>query len=340
MISVTGDDLELLKTPGFDKTGYFPIYAAGPTCAYFNFADADEACRQLPMLFWLGKQFGQNRFILENQEILRKSLRRNDEIDPFNLIWYQPVLNGNQNLPATRLFSDINVLFMRSDWAVTSAVSIACKGGSNQADHAHLDLGSFVFDMNGTRWAYDLGRDNYDLPGYFDLSEGGGRWNYFRLNTYSHNTLVINGDNQRATAHAEFMEVKISDDEASGTLNLSEAYIPHATSVYRTFRRTKNSAIIVEDIIQWAGIEKHIQWQMLTDAEISLSGPKAELRKKGKRICAQILQPEKSVFEVISAEQKEPEHSNVGFRQLIIRKEETGETTTIIVSFCVIPCDI
>ena len=52
---VTGNDLGLSKTKGFDKTGLFPIYTAGPNDRYFNFADADENYKPLPVLFWLGK---------------------------------------------------------------------------------------------------------------------------------------------------------------------------------------------------------------------------------------------------------------------------------------------
>lgn len=51
--------------------------------------------------------------------------------------------------------------------AVTVAVGVGvaqgCKGGNNSWNHAHMDVGSFVYDWNGQRWAEDMGADNYGL---------------------------------------------------------------------------------------------------------------------------------------------------------------------------------
>jgi hypothetical protein len=63
---------------------------------------------------------------------------------------------------------------LRSEWENPQALCVAFKAGDNKANHSHLDLGSFVFDAAGVRWAMDLGADNYNLPGYF----GKQRWDY------------------------------------------------------------------------------------------------------------------------------------------------------------------
>ena len=77
---------------------------------------------------------------------------------------------------------------MRSAWDDPNAVSVDFKAGDNKANHSHLDLGSFIVDALGVRWACDLGADDYNMPGYF----GGKRWTYYRLRAEGHNTLVIN----------------------------------------------------------------------------------------------------------------------------------------------------
>jgi len=89
---------------------------------------------------------------------------------------------------------------------------------------------------------------------------------------------------------------------------------------------------MVQDKIDWAGSQKLVQWQMLTDAEIQLFGRNAELRKGRKKIYATLLQPDDAVFEVISAERGEPEERNNGFKQLIVKKTEKGNSTEISVS--------
>jgi hypothetical protein len=328
---VTGNDFGLLKTKGFDKTGLFPIYLNGPNDRFFNFADADETCNPLPVLFWLGKQFNIDACINENHRLLHHATIQNSDIDAFNLVWYEPIKSNSLQLPLNKYFDDIQLGVFRSEWGNPESTFIAFKGGYNQADHAHLDLGSFVLDMKGVRWASELGRDNYDLPGYFDLSEGGGRWNYFRLNTKSHNTLVLNEDIQRASAKAEIGFTEF-EDESLVCIDLSEAYIPHAVSVIRTIKLQNKEKVIISDEVEWRGTQKSFQWQMLTDAEIILDGNKAVLIKAGKKIVASILQPAESVFKVISAEQEEPQLKNTGYKLLIVRNTETGNFTKIEVS--------
>ena len=161
--------------------------------------------RHIPALFWLGSHFKLDASINENHRLLKISIDNNQPFDAFNLVWYVPALANAEPLPTNRLFSGIDAGYMRKAWDKKS-LSIAFKGGYNLADHAHLDMGTFVLDYDGVRWASDLGRDNYDLPLYFQRIAGGGRWRYFRLNTHSHNTLVLNNDNQRADARAKIIE--------------------------------------------------------------------------------------------------------------------------------------
>lgn len=326
---VIHNDFGLSKTEGFEKTGLFPIYLAGPKDRFFNFADADEDYNSLPVLFWLGKQFNNDHYITENHRLLIKAINAKVNFDAFNLVWYMPAKNKSLELPLNYHFSDIELGVFRSGWENPNATFIAFKGGNNQADHAHLDLGSFVLDMNGVRWASELGRDSYDLPDYFDLSEGGGRWNYFRLNTKSHNTLVLNNDNQRALAKAAIISFEEKEDEKVAEIDLSEAYQPHAESVIRTIRLQNKGNVIISDTVEWAGSNKLFQWQMLTDAEIILGGNTAELFKDGEKMNVSILQPSDAVFEIISAEQEEPQLENVGYKLLIVRNTESGNSTKI-----------
>ena len=65
------------------------------------------------------------------------------------------------------------------------------KGGSPGTNHAHMDVGSFVVDMQGVRWAVDLGGQGYhglesrgvDL---WNRGQDSERWTVFRLNNFGH----------------------------------------------------------------------------------------------------------------------------------------------------------
>lgn len=69
------------------------------------------------------------------------------------------------------------IVTMRSSWNPESSF-VGIHAGDNQASHGDLDIGTFVIDALGERWAIDLGMDNYNLPGYFDKKSN--RWNYYR----------------------------------------------------------------------------------------------------------------------------------------------------------------
>src|SRR5262249_60397101 len=95
-----------------------------------------------------------------------------------DLIWYQPVGQDpvSAKWPTRKIFKGVNVAFLRNDWLAPDATWIGVKGGRNNVNHSHLDLGSFVLDAHGTRWALDLGGGKNNLPGYF----GGERFYYYR----------------------------------------------------------------------------------------------------------------------------------------------------------------
>ena len=119
---------------------------------------------------------------------------RAKQADPLNLIWLQrdgKLPQGTQ-WPLDTIFPGVQCAFFRSSWEDPNALFLAVKGGDNKAPHAHLDLGSFVLDAGGVRWAADLGPDDYNLPGYF----GKQRWGYYRMRTESHNTPLVDQENQ------------------------------------------------------------------------------------------------------------------------------------------------
>lgn len=53
---------------------------------------------------------------------------------------------------------------LRSSWNDKRATYVGIKAGSANNGHGHMDIGSFILEANGVRWAVDLGRDGYTLP--------------------------------------------------------------------------------------------------------------------------------------------------------------------------------
>ena len=186
-----GTDLGLATMSGFPETGNFRIQSIGPTSRSFNFADASENVGPASQMYWLARKFDHPEYAAAERAAFPRSS------DAMGLLWFDG-RGSTDKLPLDAIFRGVDVAFFRSAFDDPKAWYVGFKGGNNKANHSHLDLGTFVLDALGQRWACDLGGDNYDLPAYF----GKNRWTYYRLRTEAHNTLTINGENQPTAARA------------------------------------------------------------------------------------------------------------------------------------------
>lgn len=319
--SALGTDFGLSAAKGFEQAGYFPLHASGPTGLYFNYADASESLRRnIPSLFWLARRYGNPVFA----EAEREMIKTRGGGEPLDLVWYVPP----DGRPVPPLEPDkhfrgrVEVACFRSAWKDPQAFYVAVKAGFNQVNHGNLDLGSFVLEALGERWARDLGGDDYNLPGYWDGKPKGRRWTYYRLGSFSHNVCTINGQPQDALAESKFLKF------APGlvTVDLAAAYRPHARVALRGIQLLDNRRrVLVQDdfLLDSPG---EILWGMTTGAEIAADGPRAVLSQKGKQLVVRIVSPAGARFETESAERPPPENPNKGMRRLVARlKDQRGE---------------
>jgi Heparinase II/III-like protein len=330
LTTATGTDMGLSSRSGFDRAGLFPLHCTGTSSEYFNYADSETVSAAKPVLFWFGERFDLPNCIAENHRLLRL---RPDALHPFDLLWYQPLPGVIPALPTAARFGRSEVFFARAAWNDPESVFVGLKAGSGQLDHAHLDLGSFVMDALGVRWAADLGADDYDLPGYWDSGTAGNRWKYYRLSNWSHNTLVLNGHLQDATAVTVISRSNLSESSPFGIVDLSAAYSRYAHSLSRGAALIDNCGVLIQDEIAWRPDRKPrvVRWQMMTDAEITLEGAEATLTKSGQFLQARILSPQGARFAIASPHQKAPQNPNTEFRQLVMEHSESAGETCIAV---------
>ncbi len=326
--ALSGQTYGLTGIKGLSEAGYFPIYTTGPTGYYLNFADSHFKNARKPMasMFWLASTF--NNFDFSNDE---HRMLYNYNADPGHIIWYVPPQKKSGELPLHKFFeSEVQLLTLRTGWN-TDASFIGIKAGFNQVNHGHLDLGNFEFDALGKRWAIDLGSDNYNLPGYWDNSPGGKRWDIYRLGSKSHNVITINDKNQHALAESHFLEYNLNNEEPYGIIDLTSAFPEISESLHRGVKlMNQGTTIVLQDEVVLKDTAA-ITWGMTTEADITVDHQTALLQMGEKQLNATILSPETAVFIVESAEQKAPEKANTGFQRLIIYiPETTGETISVV----------
>ena len=199
---------------------------------------------------------------------------------------------------------------------------MAAKGGNNNptSGNVHLDLGSFQMEALGVTWAYDLGSDDYFLPGYWAYLEGGQRWTYYRVNSHSHNVPMINNLNQLVSGVAIVKKHAENISEPYITFDLTSAYINNAFSVMREIKLINNrKAVQITDSFNLKALSD-VYWGMTTPASIQiLPNGEALLTNNCKQLTAKILYPPGANFYSESCYQALPQNPNTGFSRLMVK---------------------
>lgn len=327
--SALNTDFGLSKQPGLPETAWFPLLTTGPTGLLLNFADCGENSLRKPMptLFWLSRMYD-----LPAVAALEHALLESEPAEALHLVWYLPRPDTSFAAPPLdRVFrGSVPVAVTRSAWNDPEALFAGVKGGYNQVNHGHLDLGNFEFEALGVRWARDLGSDDYNLPGYFDRKPEGRRWLYYRNISQSHNVPLIDGKGQDPLGTAEIIRTGSDASGAWAVLDLSSAYKNQARSVLRGVASIdgRRSLVVQDEFALKAPTA--LTWGMTTDATIELAGTNvAMLSQNGKRLRAQILSPQNGSFSVESAEQPEPQRANKGVRRLLAGVPAGADSVTI-----------
>lgn len=316
--------------PELGRSGLFHVQTVGPTNLYFNYGDAKRIAFFSPVLFWMAHHYDEPVYGWYERELIRKDLARmqsgalmqEDTLDRFLAllaVWYTDAGHdlSYDDLPYDTHFEGAAAVgAMRSGWT-DDALYLGFKGGDNQAHHGHLDIGSFVLDAEGIRWALDLGSDSYSLPGYFDFS--GPRWRYFRLNNHGHNTLVLNDDLQQIHATAGLARFVSTPDLAYAVVDMSAAYADYAWPVRRGFALLDRTRVLVQDEVLPYDSGLKIRWGMVTGAAVTINGTSATLTQDGKALRADILEPPNAVFTLRSTVPGDArEEDNTGTAMLTI----------------------
>jgi hypothetical protein len=269
-------------------------------------------------MFWLARKFDRPIYGWYERQVAGPGA--------LDMLWYQAGSAGPKSaqLPLDKYFRGPEVVTMRSEWENPQALFVGFKAGDNKASHSHLDLGSFVFDALGVRWAMDLGADDYNLPAYF----GNKRWTYYRLRAEGQNTLVINpgaAPDQDPAAATRMLRFQSRPQGSFAIADLTPAYRKEASRVWRGITLLEHGRMMVQDEIQ-AEKPAEVWWFMHTPTVLKIEedGRTATLSQIGKELRAEILSPPGARFQTMAAQplpnspQPERQARNEGVRKLAI----------------------
>ncbi|KAJ7091353.1 chondroitin AC/alginate lyase [Mycena belliarum] len=301
LVTATGSDYGLFSVnPNLWQVGLFHMYGQGAT-SLFNWGDngPNKYTATANSLILYASQFNQPQFALFQRD-------QHDSADPWNMFWYNPQVSGAfwDGLPLDRAFdnSTDQWMSMRSSWTDGNALFVGIKAGTLQGHQTHndLDVGDFVLDALGTRWAGELGDGDYLSPDYFSNdTQGSARWMYYRKMTEGQNTILIGATNQNVAAKptinhgtsnttqgSSTVFTPPSDSTAFFTTDMTSAYFS-ATSVKRGIRllNGRKQVLLQDEITATASV----MWRMHTNATVSISGTSATLTLDGKTMDVSIV---------------------------------------------------
>jgi len=213
---------------------------------------------------------------------------RSDAAEPFSMLYYNETHVGAwwNGLAFDRWFSSANESWasMRSSWTSNDGVYLAMRAAlsTHHATHQDLDVGTFVLDAMGERWAGELGSGNYLAQNYFsNETQESERWYYYRKRTEGQNTFNIIGKNQvvdviptvkfDSTKEVQNASTSTSFDASTAAYFWSDNTVSYtdATSIKRGTRIfNKRRQVLVQDEVSTSADG---QWRMHTNATVNIN---------------------------------------------------------------------
>ncbi|NGM61057.1 heparinase [Sphingobacterium sp. SGG-5] len=279
--SALGTDGGLHSSTGFMQTADYITYMTGSVGLCFNYADCAKAEVPNPVLFWFAKKANNPSLVINERKLMQGGGRyirsfSEDRLMPLALIF--GIDHDFGQVPASPTdklyvgYGEVPVAVVKAgrDGAVAKYVGI--KGGAAGSAHGHMDAGSFVFEMDGVRWAIDLGLQSYitleskgvDL---WNMGQSSQRWDVLRINNHFHNTLTINGNRHLVNGKAEIKQVFDTDAKRGVLLDLTPVFKNDLEHAEREITLMNEDYLAVTDELRTNNNPATLRWSMVTNAE-------------------------------------------------------------------------
>lgn len=286
METATGKDFGYWDLPGMELTPYYGEALSGAGGVY-NYGDNTEVVSNCAAQAWFAYKYHDNGLMqMRYSNILSRGLTTNW----YDLLMLRPeMMNGSSSMANDMLYQDKNIVSLRTSWTDSlNGFFVGAKGGQNGESHFHYDLGGFVMDVGGVRFAYELGREGYTI------TQNDTETYQYKKRAEGHNTYVINPDEtpgQGDTALAEVTEFMSKDKGSYAVIDLTQAY-GEALDMKRGFMLTNDrQSLIIQDEVSLAGASE-VYWFMHTagDIEVAEDGKSVYITNSGVTIKMEMLE--------------------------------------------------
>jgi len=289
-------DFGLSAMPGFLRSTGFMAHMTGPSGRPFNYSDAGSGGGFHPAMCWMAGKLGDPSVLYMDRMHLQRSgveSRVGDRLIPAALLWKGDFRMDKIPTPKELMWVGHGknpIAMMRTSWTDPNAIWVAMKGGSGNINHAHMDVGSYVMEADGIRWAMDFGMQEYESLEskgikLFGRAQDAQRWTIFRLNNFTHNTITVDSQLQRVEGYAPIIASGSKKEFMHAVTDLGAVYMGQLAGARRGIAIAGGKHVVVRD--EWMARDKEtkVRWTLLTPANVQITGPnEALLSKDGKTI--------------------------------------------------------
>lgn len=295
-----GKDYGLKINDGFSRTAEYLENMKGPMGNPFNYSDAGSGGGMQPAMFWFANRLNNPSLLWSEKYQMVNKNPSNDRLLPAVMIWSGGMSMDKITAPSSMIWVGQGknpVALMRTSWTGPNAIYVAIKGGSPSVNHGHMDVGSFIMDANGERWAMDFGMQDYNSletagVDLWNMKQNSQRWEVFRYNNFAHNTLTVNNQLQVVGGYAPITSWSDKPEMMNAITDITSIYNEHLQKAIRGIAIIDNQYVTVNDEIETIALETVIRWNLLTSATVSITGENsALLTKNGKSLTIKVKEP-------------------------------------------------
>lgn len=290
-------DFGLSEHKGFKKTGDYFVQMTGPTGLFFNYADCGQRGREVyPEIVWFSRHYSRPDWLWGEKPALEcyrtkagQGMSGGSCFLPMTLIWMGQAEPVKPAIQCWKGDGNNPVAVLRSGWEEES-LYVAIKGGSPSVNHGHMDIGSFVLDVDGVRWALDLGMQDYNRVeqmgvSLFNMRQDSQRWQIMRYTNLWHNTLAVDEQLQHVEGFAPITEFVPDQPKPRVVVDMSRVYAGQLDTAMRSVQISADRTTWIHDRVKAVNKDVTVRWSMVTPAEVEIqSSGTALLKKDGKML--------------------------------------------------------
>lgn len=306
-----GDDRGLSLTPGFLQTADFLKHMITPTGKNFNWSDNGLGANLSPAMFWFAEKTGNPSVLWSEKQFLGvgdfskfKGIRELPAI----MVWGKNIPLQQITVPTEKFWmgQGLNpVAMMRTSWTDPAAIYLGFKSGSPSVNHGHMDIGSFVMEADGVRWASDPGMQNYESleskgMSIFGRTQDAQRWTIYRMNNHSHNVITIDNKPQQVKGYGKIDKYSDNTGFMYAVSDITSVYDGQMKKVVRGVGIKDEKYVVVRDEVETLGKNTKLKWAFFTFADVELGDKSAVLTLNNRKLHVKVAGPANIVMKTWS----------------------------------------